>query len=109
MSEQGLHPTQQSIACVCAICGTPFDACAPSIERGGQALHGRCVRAGHELIGVTAAILAEQRPLPLCARCLAAELGGGHLEVQSALWHLARTHELLPGPCQCGTAGWRLR
>jgi hypothetical protein len=96
------------IDCVCAICGQPLPEGTAPIELDGHAVHARCFQAGEEVIGVTAAMLAEQRGVPSCAECLAAELGSGHLELRSALWHLARTLQLLPGTCRCGAVGWRL-
>src|SRR5262245_11390160 len=112
MDERRTHPTPQhsgtiTDVCVCVICRLPLPEAVP-FDRGRAAFHGWCVQAGAELIGVTAALLAEPRGVPFCTGCLAAELGSGPIEIQSALWHLARTLHLLPGSCRCGAAGWQL-
>lgn len=92
---------------VCAICGESFWDKTP-MKRDDHPVHTRCFEAGERIIGVTAAIMAEQRGVLFCAGCLATELGVGRVESQSALWHVARTIQVLRGRCGCGALGWRL-
>lgn len=92
---------------VCLICGEPLSAPMP-VQHDAGPVHARCFEAGEPVMGVAAAILAEQRGVLFCAGCLATELGIGQMESQSTLWHVARAMQVRRGTCGCGAPGWRL-
>ncbi|MGH2608299.1 MAG: hypothetical protein ACRDHF_04355 [Tepidiformaceae bacterium] len=75
------------------------------VQRDALSVHARCFEAGERVIGVAAAILAEQRAVLFCAGCLATELGIGQMESQSALWHVARAMQVRRGTCGCDQGG----
>jgi hypothetical protein len=93
----------------CAICDESLpDDTPPLSRRYYYPVHARCAEAGEAVIGLAAAMLAEQRGALVCVACLAAELGISRVESASALWHLARQLPLAPGACGCGAPGCRL-
>jgi len=93
-------------AYACAICDESLpDDTPPLSRRYYYRVHARCSEAGEHVIGLAAALLAEQRGAPFCAACLAAELGISRVESASALWHLARQLRLSPSTCRCGAPG----
>jgi hypothetical protein len=92
----------------CAICGEPLSAETTATVPDGHEVHARCRWAGEHVVGVAAAILAEQRGALCCVTCLAGELGMSLLESQSALWNLRRVIQVSRDTCGCGAAGWRI-